>query len=114
MAENKVDMNADSYIQLTIQNWENIYQQDGADSYYGVFQKIPINVQKGDMIYDIVYNNSIKKKYDFIQPVNIRYLEIYLYDRLGEPLLMPGVDWSMVLEVEEVLNSALYNKLREL
>ena len=114
MAENKVDMNADSYIQLTIQNWENIYQQDGADSYYGVFQKIPINVAKGDMIYDIVYNNSIKKKYDFIQPVNIRYLEIYLYDRLGEPLLMPGVDWSMVLEVEEVLNSALYNKLREL
>jgi hypothetical protein len=66
------------------------------------------------MIYDVVYNNSIKKKYDFIQPVNIRYLEIYLYDRLGEPLLMPGVDWSMVLEVEEVLNSALYNKLREL
>jgi hypothetical protein len=114
LSENKVDMNADSYIQLAIQNWENIYQQDGADSYYGVFQKIPINVQKGDMIYDVVYNNSIKKKYDFIQPVNIRYLEIYLYDRLGEPLLMPGVDWSMVLEVEEVLNSALYNKLREL
>lgn len=114
LSENKVDMNADSYIQLVIQNWENIYQQDGADSYYGVFQKIPINVEKGNMIYDIVYNNSIKKKYDFIQPVNIRYLEIYLYDRLGEPLLMPGVEWSMVLEVEEVLNSALYNKLREL
>ena len=114
MAENKVDMNADSYIQLTIQNWENIYQQDGADSYYGVFQKVPINVPKGDMIYDVVYNNSIKKKFDFIQPVNIRYLEIYLYDRLGRPLLMPGVDWSMVLEVEEVLNSALYDKLREL
>jgi hypothetical protein len=114
MAENKVDMNADSYIQMAIQNWENIYQQDGADSYYGVFQKIPINVQKGDMIYDVVYNNSIKKKFDFIQPVNIRYLEIYLYDRLGNTLLMPGVNWSMVLEVEEVLNSALYNKLREL
>ena len=114
MAENKVDMNADSYIQLAIQNWENIYQQDGADSYYGVFQKVPINVPKGDMIYDVVYNNSIKKKFDFIQPVNIRYLEIYLYDRLGHPLLMPGVDWSMVLEVEEVLNSALYDKLREL
>jgi hypothetical protein len=114
ISENKVDMNADSYIQLAIQNWENIYQQDGADSYYGVFQKVPINVPKGDMIYDVVYNNSIKKKFDFIQPVNIRYLEIYLYDRLGRPLLMPGVDWSMVLEVEEVLNSALYDKLRQL
>jgi len=114
ISENKVDMNADSYIQLAIQNWENIYQQDGADSYYGVFQKLPINVAKGEMIYDVVYNNSIKKKYDFIQPVNIRYLEIYLYDRLGRPLLMPGVEWSMILEVEEVLNSGLYDKLRQL
>lgn len=114
LSENKVDMNADPYIQIAVQNWENIYQQDGADSYYGVFQKIPINVAKGDNIYDIVYNNSITKKYNFIQPTNVRYLEIYLYDRLGYPLLMPGVDWSMTLELEEVLNSALYDKMREL
>ena len=114
MSENKIDMNADSYIQLAIQNWDNVIQQDGADSYYGVFQKIPINVQKGDMIYDTIYNNSITKKYDFLQPTNVRYLEIYLYDRLGYPLLMPDVNWSMALELEEVLNSALYDKLREL
>lgn len=113
-SENKIDMNADSYIQLAIQNWENIYQQDGADSYYGVFQKIPINVQKGENIYDIAYNNSTNRQYDFIQPTNVRYLEIYLYDKLGYPLLMPGVDWSMTLELEEVLNSGLYDKLREL
>lgn len=114
MSENKVDMNADAYIQLAIQSWENVIQQDGADSYYGVFQKIPINVQKGDIIYDFLYNNSVTKKYDFLQPTNVRYLEIYLYDRLGYPLLMPGVDWSMVLELEEVLNSALYDKMREI
>lgn len=114
LSENKVDMNADPYIQIAIQNWENIYQQDGSDSYYGVFQKIPINVAKGENIYDIVYNNSITKKYNFMQPTNVRYLEIYLYDRLGYPLLMPGVEWSMTIELEEVLNSALYDKLREL
>jgi len=114
ISENKVDMNADPYIQIAIQNWENIYQQDGADAYYGVFQKIPVNVAKGDNIYDIVYNNSVTKKYNFMQPTNLRYLEIYLYDRLGHPLLMPGVEWSMTIELEEVLNSALYDKLREL
>jgi hypothetical protein len=73
-----------------------------------------VNVAKGENIYDIVYNNSVTKKYNFMQPTNVRYLEIYLYDRLGYPLLMPGVEWSMTIELEEVLNSALYDKLREL
>ena len=115
VSENKVDMNADSYIQIAIQDWENIYQQDGGDSYYSVFQKIPIvNVPKGDVIYDVQYINSINKKYSFQQPQNIRYLEITLFDMLGYELLMPGVDWTMTLELEEVLNSSLYDKLREL
>jgi hypothetical protein len=114
LSESKINMNADSYILLAISNWENVLQQDGNDSYYGVFQKIPINVAKGETIYDIVYNNSVTKKYDFLQPSNVRYLEIWLYDRLGNQLLMPGVSWSMSLELEEVLNSALYDKLREI
>jgi hypothetical protein len=115
ISENKVDMNADPYIQLVIEDWENIYQQDGADTYYSVFQKIPIvNVPKGDVIYDVQYINSISKKYNFQQPENIRYLEITLFDMLGYELLMPGVDWTMTIELEEVLNSSLYDKLREL
>lgn len=114
LSENKINMNADSYIQLAISTWENVIQQEGNDSYYGVFQKIPVNVAKGETIYDIVYNNSVTKKYDFLQPSNVRYLEIWLYDKLGYPLLMPGVEWSMTLELEEVLNSSLYDKLREI
>lgn len=114
LSESKINMNADSYIQLAISTWENVIQQEGNDSYYGVFQKIPVNVAKGESIYDIVYNNSVTKKYDFLQPSNVRYLEIWLYDKLGYPLLMPGVDWSMTLELEEVLSSSLYDKLREI
>jgi hypothetical protein len=114
LSENKINMNADSYIQLAISTWEHVTQQEGNESYYGVFQTIPINVGKGEMIYDTIYNNSVTKKYDFIQPSNIRYLEIWLYDKIGYPLLMPGVEWSMVLELEEVLNSSLYDKLREI
>lgn len=114
VSENKIDMNADQYINLKVADWENVYHQNGADSYYGLFQKIPITVQKGDTIYDIQYNNSISKKYNFIQPENIRYLEIEIVDRTNRKLLMPGVDWSMVLEIEEVLNVSLYEKLREL
>ena len=114
LSEKKIDMNADPYIFLSVANWENVIQQEGNDSYYGMFQKIPINVAKGEMIYDIVYNNSVTKKYDFLQPTNIRYLDIYLYDKTGYELLMPNVNWSMTLELEEVLNSALYDKLREI
>ena len=114
ISEDKIDMNADEYIQLAVANWENIYQQDGRDTYYSVFANIPINVPKGTMIYDILYNNSVRKKYDLIQPENIRYLEIQLFDRLGYNLLMPGVDWQMVIEAEEVLNASLYEKMREM
>jgi hypothetical protein len=107
-------MNADPYIMLQVSDWENVFQQDGADSYYSVFQKIPVNVPKGLPIYDTEQSNTITKTYHFLQPANIRYLEIRLYDRLGNDLLMPGVEWSMALELEEVLDSALYDKLREI
>ena len=114
ISEDKIDMNADEYIQLAIADWQNIYQQDGRDTYYSVFANIPITVPKGSMIYDIVYNNSVRKKYDLLQPENVRYLEIQLFDRLGYNLLMPNVEWQMTLELEEVLNSSLYEKLREI
>jgi len=39
---------------------------------------------------------------------------VKLLDMTGNLLLMPNTNWSMVLELEEVISQALYEKLREL
>jgi hypothetical protein len=51
----------------------------------------------------------------FLQPTNINLLEIRLLDGFGNDLRMDNnVNYSMTLEIEEVLSQALYEKLREL
>lgn len=113
-SEMPINMNADPYLQLVLADWENVNHQDGEDSFTTLFLKIPVNVAKGSVIDDIVYKNSMTRKLNFQQPTNVETIEIALLDRVGNGLLMPGVDWSMTLELEEVLNAGLYNTMREL
>jgi hypothetical protein len=113
-SEDQIDMNADPFIYLYVLDWNNFQVQDSSGGYFPVFTRIPINVPKGTTIYDMTYNNSTTRHYDFLQPTDIQRLEISLYDKVGNYLIMPGVEWCMTLETEEVLNRDLYEKMREL
>jgi hypothetical protein len=112
--EDMIDMNADKYIYLTLSDWNNVQHETADNSFFTVFAKIPINVDKGNLIYDTNVSNTTTKVYYFIQPTNIQQFQITLLDKTGKTLLMPNVDWSMTLELEEVISKSLYEKMREL
>ena len=114
ISEDPINMNADPYIYISISNWENIRHQSINDSYFTAFARIPITVPKGQLIYDNTVNNTVTKKYHFLQPTNVQLFEIKLLDINGNLLHMPNTNWEMALEMEEVLSQALYEKLREL
>ena len=65
------------------------------------------------MILDSESTNTTLKTYRFLQPTNIQQLEIQLLDRAGVELSFDN-DYSMTLEIEEVISQALYEKLREM
>ena len=106
-------METDDYFYLKINDYDTVTPQSINDSFFTVFAKIPITVSKGNLIVDNDSTNSTTKTYRFLQPTNIQYLEIQLLDRAGQELTFDG-NFSMTLEVDEVVSHSLYEKLREL
>lgn len=107
------DLNSDDYIYISINDYSTVIPQTVNNTYFTVFAKIPILVDKSKMIIDTDATNSTTKMYRFLQPTNIQQLEIQLLDRAGMELSFDN-DYSMTLEVEEVISQALYEKLREM
>lgn len=107
------DLNTDDYIYITMNDYTTVVPQTVNDTYFTVFAKIPVTVDKGLNIYDNDSNNSTNKTYRFLLPTNLQQIEIQLLDRAGKELTFDG-NFSMTLEVEEVLNQSLYEKMREL
>jgi hypothetical protein len=107
------DLNTDDYIYISINDYSTVVPQTINDTYFTVFAKIPVTVDKGQIIFDNDSNNSTNKTYRFLLPSNLQQLEIQLLDRAGQELTFDG-NFSMTLEVEEILNQSLYEKMREL
>jgi hypothetical protein len=107
------DLNTDDYIYMNVNDYSTVVPQTINDTYFTVFAKIPVTVDKGKVIHDNDSNNSTNKTYRFLLPSNIQQLEIQLLDRAGQELTFDG-NYSMTMEVEEVLNQSLYEKMREL
>jgi len=107
------NMNTDDYIYMQLNDYATVTPQTVNNTYFPVFAKIPIRVPKGDMLFDTEVTNTTRKIYNFIQPSNINTLDIQLLDRTGL-VLSNSKDYSMTLEIEEVVSQGLYEKLREL
>jgi len=114
-AEFEPDLNIDTYIYIKLNEYSLVIPQTLNNTYYTVFAKIPIVVDKGHIIYDTINQNTSSKLYNFLQPTNIQQLDIQLVDAFGSELQFdPNINFSMTLEIEEVLSQSLYEKLREL
>jgi hypothetical protein len=107
------DLNSDDYVYLVINDYSAVIPQTVNNTFFTVFAKIPIGVNKGAMILDTDVTNTTSKTYRFLLPTNIQQLEIQLLDRAGVELSFDN-DYSMTLEIEEVISQALYEKLREM
>jgi len=107
------DTNTDDYIYIKINDYTTVIPQTVNNTYFPVFAKIPITVSKGLKLYDNDSTNTTRKTFYFLQPSNIQTLDITLLDRAGA-VLSNVRDYSITLEIEEVVSQALYEKLREL
>ena len=107
------DTNVDDYIYIAVNDYSSVTPQSLDNTYFSVFAKIPITVDKGNMLFDTDSTNTTRKIFQFLQPTNIQNLDIKLLDRTGT-ILSNTQDYSMTLEIEEVVSQALYEKLREL
>jgi len=109
------DIFGDSYVYIRINDYDVIEHQNFRQSFFPVFAKIllPFNT-KNQLINDIDLLNVVQRQYNFLQPVNIQRLVVTIYDAYGNIIDMKGANFSFTLEIEEVLNPALYEKLRDL
>ncbi len=58
-------------------------------------------------------NNAdyMRKEFTFLTPVNVSHVRVKLLDPYGEPVDMRDVDWSLTLELYEIVNSRTYDHL---
>jgi hypothetical protein len=57
-------------------------------------------------------NNSdyMRKEFTFLTPVNISHVRVKLLNPYGEPVDMRDIDWSLTLELYEIVNSHTYDQ----
>jgi hypothetical protein len=85
---------------------ENITHRISGNSSIPAFAKL---VLKGDSFVAFDDNsNLLRKEYTFLAPTNISMLYIRLVDPFGYTVSMLDINWSMTLEVTEVVNSKVY------
>ena len=58
-------------------------------------------------------SNLMRKEYSFLAPVTIPFFHFYLEDPYGHPVNMFDTDWSVTIEVTEVVNSKTYGTISD-
>lgn len=109
-----IDTVQDTYVYLAINDYNLVEHQEYGQTHFDAFAKVTLLSGKGTIIYDNAYANSTTKEYHFPQPVNITRFEIKVLDAYGQILDLQGANFSLTLELQEVIDSGLYEKMREL
>lgn len=112
IAESFPDIYGDTYVYLSINDYNVIEHQDFNHTSFGAFAKIQLNVAKNAMVFDQL--NTMTKEYFFQQPSNVGVFNLRLIDTYGRELDLQGMNFSVTLELKEALNISLYEKLREI
>lgn len=88
----------------------NLYHPTGEISYVEAFAKI---ILVGDYYtYQFDDNaNLMRKEFTFLSPVSVPFFEFTLLDPWGTPVNMADANWSITLEITEIVNSKTYGAL---
>lgn len=114
IAEYLPDVIQDTYIYLSINDYNLVEHQEYGQTHFTAFAKITLPSTKNTILYDNNFINSSSKQYHFYQPTNLSRFEIKLIDAYGEILDLHGSNFSMTLELQEILDSSIYEKMLEL
>jgi len=88
----------------------NVTHRLADDGFLDGFAKIILK----DGAYTITFDdnsNLLRKEFTFLAPVTISQFTFKLLNQYGEPVNMLNVDWSVTLEITEVVNSNTYNTI---
>lgn len=114
-AESFPDLYGDSYIYLAINDYAVIEHQDFRQTFFPAFAKIMLPFDsKNQVVQDIDLLRVVQREYNFLQPINLQKLTVKLLDAYGNTIDLKGANWSFTLEIQEILNPSLYEKLRDL
>jgi len=105
---------SNSYVYLSVNDWNIVHHQNFNSTRFDAFAKILLTSPKNTLFFDTLSSNSTTKQIFFQQPVDITRLDIKLLDSYGNQLNLRGGDFSITLEIEQILNMSLFEKLREL
>lgn len=105
---------SNNYIYLALNDWDVITHRDFNNSHFYAFAKIMVPAVKYTVVYDSDSTNTTIKEVFFQQPKDVNKIAITLFDPYGNILNLQGADFSFTLELKQILNMNLYEKLREL
>lgn len=106
-----VDTMRDSYVFLQLPELEMMMDAHSyGNTSIKAFAKIVVDKPKNALIFDNG-TNTVSKVTNFAQPTNISTLRVKLVDAYGLPIELMA-DFSLTLEVQEVVNAKLYETYR--
>jgi hypothetical protein len=85
----------------------NVNHRIGFETYVDAFAKLVLR----DNYYQLQFDdgsNLMRKEYTFLSPVSIPFFQVSILDPWGKLVNMLDADWSLTLEVTEVVNSKTY------
>ena len=88
----------------------NVTHRLNNDTFIEAFAKLVLK----DNYYQIQFDdgsNLLRKEYTFIAPTNIPFFQVSLRDPWGDLVNMLDADWSLTLEITEIVNSKTYKDI---
>jgi hypothetical protein len=104
----------DTYVYLKINDYQIIKHLFSDQTEFGAFMKIPLTSPKNAIQFMSSTTNTTQREYTFPQPTNISSFLFEMVDAYGKTLQMNGSTFSVTLEIQEILQSDIYEKMLEL
>jgi hypothetical protein len=108
-----INIQQNQYYLLQLQYPEqivNLKHRLNEDDYLDAFAKIVLKNGYFTIAFDD-NSNLLRKEFTFISPVTIPFFTLKLLNPFGEPVDMLNVDWSVTLEITDVVSSRAYTAL---
>jgi hypothetical protein len=114
IADTFPDAVQDTYIYLVLNDWAIINHQNADQTEFGAFMKIPMTSVKNTIQHITNTSNTTSNEYFFHQPSNFQSVIVQMKDSFNKTLDMRNSTFSLTLEIQEVLQSEIYEKMLEL
>jgi len=88
----------------------NVWHRYQDKSYIEAFAKVILKNGAYTITYDD-NSNMVRKEFTFLAPVTMSQIKVKLLNPYGESINMLNTEWSVTLEITEIVNSKTYMKL---